>query len=360
MEWLGRRVYERGFWARTEGGGEMEFIQDQDPSPHPTDEGIIEDDSDGANPIKVSEKAGWTRRWTRVCRAAGMIGKAVPGFVWERQQRRWVMISPLADKVQHWNELEQQRIEELQRKQAARWSSNAADDDDDMDIDGDDGRQSESSDEDDDEDDQVKALRARRRSLRALLQSSQQMSPLSPRRRRRRADWGHSRRRLHIVPGYTVLVVDTNVLLTDLAQSLRWSRVGSGQWSYRSLSSPNSMAWCRIRHRLVRPPRRLCDSSPRAFARTAHRSRSRHPRVTTCRAPSSYAANKLTSTKMRARGSATWTISFSVLPFGSLSTGLTGLRFCLARPTAMSWLMNQVAASCYSHSTATVSFPYPS
>ncbi|KAH7100673.1 hypothetical protein BKA62DRAFT_830869 [Auriculariales sp. MPI-PUGE-AT-0066] len=224
MEWLGRRVYERGFWARTETGGEMDFIQEQKPSPHPTDEGIIEDDSDGANPAKASEKAGWTRRWTRVCRAAGMIGKAVPGFVWERQQRRWVMIAPLVDKVQHWNELEQQHAEDLQRKQAARWTSN--DDDDVMDIDGEDD-QSESEDDDED-DEQIKALRARRRSLRALLQTAHTQSPLSP-RRRRRGDWTNARRRLRIVPGYTVLVVDTNVLLTDLAQFS--ALVKSGRWT---------------------------------------------------------------------------------------------------------------------------------
>jgi len=83
MEWLGRRVYERGFWSRNDIGGEMDFILEKEQDlKHNADDGIIEDDSDDANQNKSPEKAGVARRWTRVCRAAArMSGRTSSGSI---------------------------------------------------------------------------------------------------------------------------------------------------------------------------------------------------------------------------------------------------------------------------------------
>ncbi|EJD53809.1 hypothetical protein AURDEDRAFT_180216 [Auricularia subglabra TFB-10046 SS5] len=223
MEWLGRRVYERGFWARAEKGGEMEVLLAQEANFEPADDGIIEDDSDEANHAATSTAVGNQRRWTRVCRAAGILGKAVPGFVWQRETRRWVVTGPLREKVQEWAALERQ----LSEKQARSWADE--DMDDEMDIDEEDQNNTESSEEDDDEDEQVKALRARRRYLRSLLQDSNKpVSPVYTRRARRHGMRG-ARRSLQMIPGYTVLVVDTNILLSSLplfsglVTSQRWT-----------------------------------------------------------------------------------------------------------------------------------------
>ncbi|KZW03995.1 hypothetical protein EXIGLDRAFT_709495 [Exidia glandulosa HHB12029] len=209
MEWLGRRVYERGFWGRAEKGGEMDVLLAQEVNFEPTDDGIIEDDSDEANHAAKDNAIGNARRWTRVCRAAGLIGRAVPGFEWDRQQRRWAVSGPLREKVEEWEAVERRRVEESNRRQGGAWSNG-----DEMDVDDDDDAQevSDSSEDDDEDDEQVKALRVRRRYLRSLLQSAQQTTSLSSRRQRGHAHHAH----LRVVPGYTVLIVDTNILLSSL------------------------------------------------------------------------------------------------------------------------------------------------
>jgi hypothetical protein len=143
--------------------------------------------------------------------------------------REWVVKGVLAQKVKKWGEeaRARQEEEERRRRRKPRW-----DDEDTMDVDGEELAEEYESEESDDEadSDEVKALKAKRRYLRHLLQSGG-WSPEPPRHRSR-----HIPRReitapppMNIVPGYTVLVVDTNILLSSLSsfsslvESLRWT-----------------------------------------------------------------------------------------------------------------------------------------
>lgn len=102
--------------------------------------------------------------------------------------------------------------------------------DDAMDIDDEEENISEESDEDDgDDSEEIKNLKARRRYLKSLLQNSH---PRQPQRRRRNAPKkpaAFSDSHLSIIPGYTILVVDTNILLSSL--SLFSSLIESHQWT---------------------------------------------------------------------------------------------------------------------------------
>jgi protein SMG6 len=79
---------------------------------------------------------------------------------------------------------------------------------------------------------EVKALKARRRYLRTLLHPVAQPVPASPPKhqpRHRGRKPAAANPSLNIVPGYTVLIVDTNILLSSLSmfaslvESLRWT-----------------------------------------------------------------------------------------------------------------------------------------
>jgi len=182
-------------------------------------DGIIEDDSDEHSKGVNDGAAEIAKRWTRICRCAGSLGRYVDGFAWDRQSRAWLLGPSLTDKVHRWTE--EQR--ETRERRAPRWE-------DDMEVDEATSDDSESSSDDPDDDDHVKALRARRRYLRSLIQSGRTSSISSP--RRSRVSNGISRRahlRLRVISGYSVLVMDTNILLSSLAmftslvQSLRWT-----------------------------------------------------------------------------------------------------------------------------------------
>ena len=142
MEWSGRRVYERGFWARSDKtGSEMELLLET-PGVPPTDDGIIEDDSDeqttGARSAAMSVNQ---RRWTRTCRSAAILSRVVPGFTWDRHLRKWTLGGVLAEKSQRWMEEDRIAQEERMNRRALRW----ADDEDEMDVDEAAAEESESS-----------------------------------------------------------------------------------------------------------------------------------------------------------------------------------------------------------------------
>ncbi|KAJ3532669.1 hypothetical protein NMY22_g7649 [Coprinellus aureogranulatus] len=91
-----------------------------------------------------------------------------------------------------------------------------------------------SSSDDDDENDseEVKALKACRRYLKNLLTSSRQSVAASSRSRPRSGKKTvDNRPALNVVPSYTILVVDTNILLsslsmiTSLVESMKWTVV---------------------------------------------------------------------------------------------------------------------------------------
>lgn len=236
MEWVGRKVFQPGYWksdeerrAEIEILGEAEHIESTD--------GRIEDDDDNH-----SDPSETTKRWIRIVRCAESISRVVDGFTWIEGTRIWKVEGALDAKVRQWNEEDRiEKEEEERRRLGTRWA------DDSMDIDEDSIESfSDESEEDDNanDSDEIRALKVslffllwfsvhlqiiykeRRRYLRNLLESETiptRRLPRSP-----RTDYS-AHPSLHIVPGYSVLVIDTNILLgslssfASLVESKRWT-----------------------------------------------------------------------------------------------------------------------------------------
>ncbi|THH16506.1 hypothetical protein EW146_g4142 [Bondarzewia mesenterica] len=229
--WGGRRLYHPGYWKSGEDKTEMEVL-DEVEERHVY--GMIEDDHDEDDEQRVDEFSMPDRRWLRAFWAGERLVAVEKGFVFAESQGRgqWSVEGDLAEKVHVWAEEDRaEREEEERRKRGTRWG------DDSMEIDDDglDGAEesSEQSEEDESDSEEVKALKARRRYLRSLLQSSEQDSSFEliavrPRGSRKPAA---PRRSLKLVPGYTILVVDTNILLSSLPmlasliKSMHWTVV---------------------------------------------------------------------------------------------------------------------------------------
>ncbi|KAG6840703.1 hypothetical protein C0991_004947 [Blastosporella zonata] len=231
MEWVGRSVFERGYWkAGEERRAEIEVLEED--GERETTDGHIEDDDDDENEGGRGSGGGDVvgKRWVRVVRSAVNIGGMVDGFSWVEGTREWMVEGRLKEKVHQWREQDRiEQEEEEKRRLGTRWS------DDLMDID-DEAAGDALSEEDDDENDtpEVRELKARRRYLQSLLQSAERGVGFSSSPRRPRAPSRNvvdTRPQLHIVAGYSVLVVDTNILLSSLAmfasvvESLRWTVV---------------------------------------------------------------------------------------------------------------------------------------
>ncbi|TFK42921.1 hypothetical protein BDQ12DRAFT_299349 [Crucibulum laeve] len=229
MEWVGRKVFERGFWkSGEERRAELEVLEEGEGG-EVTDGQIEDDDGDDDSGADSSYgSAGLGRRWVRIVRCGVGMSGVVDGFTWVECSREWKVEGKLKEKVEAWREQDQLEREEEERRMGRRWA------DDPMDVDEDEGeRFSEEDESEDDENDseEVKALKARRRYLKSLLQSGQrEVSSGAPVRRSRASRKPvDNRLPLPIVPGYTVLVIDTNILLSSLPmiasviESLRWT-----------------------------------------------------------------------------------------------------------------------------------------
>jgi protein SMG6 len=246
-EWM-RRVYERGYWKPDAGSGEVDVLDTSEESADGATDGIIEEDEEGMGSGRQSVTG---RRWVRSFRAGVHLVRAVDGFDWDKAEKRWKVEGALRDKVQHWKEIDhkERQAEEERRMRGGRWA-------DDMEIDEGEVEEevAEEEDSDDEEDsEQVKELKvrnfffpyawclmidnssqARRRHFRSLLLAAQRGGSPPPRRRlpaRRRPLSMSTRAPLHVVCGYSILVVDTNILLSSLnlfsslVDSLRWTVV---------------------------------------------------------------------------------------------------------------------------------------
>ncbi|KAJ6546460.1 hypothetical protein DFH09DRAFT_1171098 [Mycena vulgaris] len=201
MEWVGRKVYQQGFWKTGEEKRAEIEVLDESEAVEITD-GHIEDDDDeegggggGGENAKSAGESDLAKRWVRI------------------GTRQWRVEGALAKKAEAWKEQDRlQQEDEERRRMGTRWADDSMD---------------ESEDENDTE--EVKALKARRRYLQSLL-SSETRTPASTPVGRQRPRSSHSTRAsLPIVPGYTVLVIDTNILLSSL--SLFASVVESLQWT---------------------------------------------------------------------------------------------------------------------------------
>ena len=255
MEWVGRKVFERGFWkSGEEKKVELEVLEMIEGKAL-TDGTIEDDDGDDGGAPKTSSLSGsgseLVSRWVRIIRCGVNIAGAVDGFNWVEGSREWNVEGKLAEKVTQWKEEDQAEREEEERRRMGRRTE------DPMDVDDmeDDDDVSEESEDDENDSEEVKTLKvgsfyvrrknwvthlfmcqARRRYLKSLLQSAKRENAtvsLSPPHRRPRGRASKktidSRVPLSIIPGYTVLVVDTNILLSSLSmvssliESLRWT-----------------------------------------------------------------------------------------------------------------------------------------
>lgn len=150
MEWLGRKVVERGYWKSGEDRRvEMEVLDSAD-NVQLTD-GIIEDEDDSQG----EAQSPTTRRWMRLMRCAFGLENIVDGFTWVESSREWRVDGVLEAKVKRWQEEDRhEREEEERRRRGHRWT------DDMMDVDEHEAAEESEESEDYEEDsEEIKALK---------------------------------------------------------------------------------------------------------------------------------------------------------------------------------------------------------
>ncbi|EMD38637.1 hypothetical protein CERSUDRAFT_64887 [Gelatoporia subvermispora B] len=245
LGWGAKKIYEHGFWDRErtnastdEYNVEMEVLDSMEGDE--AMEGLIENDNDGeeAQPQRSGISRDATRRWVRIARAALKMAKYVDGLDYipaaiPEEKGAWRVEGTLAEKVARWREEERlEREAEERRLRKTRWDDESMDVDDDGGL----GAEGDSDDSEDDEDDpaEIKALKARRRYLRSLLQASQRSISSTQSRRTGKAasrKVAATPQSVRAVPGYSILVFDTNILLSSLSmfaslvESTRWTIV---------------------------------------------------------------------------------------------------------------------------------------
>ncbi|KAM5539454.1 hypothetical protein V8D89_006906 [Ganoderma adspersum] len=225
MGWAGKKVFERGFWNKDMDAASEEWnikveVLDRFEVPDQAMEDVIEDDGDDR---QTNDQSHEKQCSVRLARARLRIARDIHGFKFTpvsspEGQPSWRVEGVLTDKVARWKE--EERIEheaEEQHLRGTRWEDDSmeVDEDENMHVDG------ESSDNDEGDSEEIQNLKAsaRRRYLQTLLESGQR----EPRRR------PCSPSALCLVPGYSVLVVDMNILLSSLAKFS--ALVESGCWT---------------------------------------------------------------------------------------------------------------------------------
>lgn len=294
MEWVSRKVFERGYWKSGADRPEIEVLETQESS-QMTD-GQIEDDKeeykgqhfygvklDGSYDVstiprnegwRVSPKETTMKRWTRIVRSAVDIAGVVPGFTWVEGTREWRVEGRLADKVAAWREMERmEREEEEKRRMGKRW----VDEDELMDVD--EEGDEESSEDDENDSEEVKELKVR---LNVLLFHTTMVvligvvyrlagatfvvsfNPYSANKHQRPARVGLAPREgpTTIIPSfasYPVIPFSSSILTSSspvCPRSLPWWKVSAGQssshsplsWSWKALSTipPNLVKRLRV------------------------------------------------------------------------------------------------------------------
>ncbi|KAG8857607.1 hypothetical protein FRB96_005625 [Tulasnella sp. 330] len=238
-EWV-RKLYERGFWRVPSSSGkasegitsEMDVLIAKPCVADDLGDGIVEDDDGGDDAAAADMTSDWSHlRWKRLRWAAETIMKQIPGLQLNGQgrHRTVTVVGVLKAKVEAW-QAQKAKEEEEDRQRRDRSTSKA---DVDMDIDEDLGGEDEDAEDDFEDSPGVRELKARRRYLRSLqspshtLHSSHHSRPLKRAHPKAKA----TRPLLQVAAGYTILIVDTNILLSsmpyvsELIQSNRWTVV---------------------------------------------------------------------------------------------------------------------------------------
>lgn len=233
MEWVGRKVLERGFWkSGEEKKAELEVLEMVEGKAL-TDGTIEDDDGDDAPKTSLSGSGGeLVSCWVRIIRCGVNIAGAVEGFNWVEGSREWNIEGKLAKKVTQWKEEDQaEREEEERRRMGRRWTEDPMDVDDTEEDD-----VSEASEDDEEDSEEVKSLKVSfffvggtRQLIVFSVSGSSEIfkEPPSISQARKccrqfittstpfQSSCIDSRVPLTIIPGYTVLVVDTPLILVD-------------------------------------------------------------------------------------------------------------------------------------------------
>ncbi|EIW70341.1 hypothetical protein TREMEDRAFT_29293 [Tremella mesenterica DSM 1558] len=229
-EWVGRRVFERGFW-KSKGSGrssqglvqprigerfssEIDVLVNDFEEGKDESEGVV-DDVEGTDltdgPVAIGQ-----RRWRRVIWAIGVMVKHVDGL--ELRDGKLEVNDELKEKM---GRLSKRQKETLSPSTSLVYSPNVQEDEWDED-------ERESDLEENDDDPELVLLKDRRGYLESLLESKSNSSiiqtthqlsstklvnlPTKPTRSTRKKNIS----KLRISPGHTVLIFDTNVLLSSL------------------------------------------------------------------------------------------------------------------------------------------------
>ncbi|SCZ89300.1 BZ3500_MvSof-1268-A1-R1_Chr9g10361 [Microbotryum saponariae] len=269
QDWTGKHLFSRGFWkARTvvAGGRRDEF------APPPPIEGLVgnvtgatvesemealsfdlsamdqfvDEDVERDGPPATASAHLTSMRWRRTATVAGWLARNVAGLDVDAYAAavgapRFIVAGALDSKLRRWAKEEKEAEEaERQSRLAAKQRAGETEDDDDMD-----GDSSDDEEVEDDENDSptVRELKARRRHLKAVIRQARLATrgpaPTSIRRlggatsnkKRKAKSNGSMRTLLKVLPGYTVLVFDTNILLSsmklfrDLVEAEVWTIV---------------------------------------------------------------------------------------------------------------------------------------
>lgn len=124
MEWVGRRVYERGFWKLHSGGNsepQGESLALTSSAGLEQVDGIVEDDSDSMDVDQAPEPTDDSaRRWKRLRYSAESLAKSVPGLA-SAGGMALMIGGELQEKVARWT-AEREAKEEAERRRHARIS----------------------------------------------------------------------------------------------------------------------------------------------------------------------------------------------------------------------------------------------
>jgi protein SMG6 len=158
MEWVGRKVYERGFWKSGEDQkAELEVLDTVEGEE--LSDGTIEDDDGDDAPHKSSSSSrssDFIRRWVGITRCAVNLSGTIDGFKCVDGTRKWSIDGRLAKKVKCWKEEEQiERAEEERRCMGKRWVEDAMDVDEGQEADS----LSEESEDEEDDSEEIKVLK---------------------------------------------------------------------------------------------------------------------------------------------------------------------------------------------------------
>lgn len=246
LSWTGRKIFEKDYWRVTTpsipAGSSIPGVDASSLSSVPTYESEV-DVLDSAAPEEAqshsfvisspiqgdaADKAAVLRRLRkhRIALALGVLADVVPGFTREEagegeanldSSRRIAIRPPLSDKLERWALEAKEKAEEEEKLNKATRDFGAAvldESADEMVM----GEDEEQDVDDEDDTEEVRALKAKRRELRDMLRQGNASSDAASATGKARAQTRDERP--PPLPGYTTLVLDTNLFLTSSSPSV--------------------------------------------------------------------------------------------------------------------------------------------